>query len=149
VTFTRPYCSRIGDDANERNAVAVALHTALAVAAGKVRMLGSAAVDLAFVADGTLDVSITLQPGLGHGRRRGDRTARRAHVTDTDGSPHDIMSRTTIVTTPGLTTQLLNTPASGHHRYQVRLGRTFGCCSDSKGCPAQGRVPRPANSPIS
>ena len=99
-----------GDDADERNAVAVALHAALAQAAGKVRMLGSAAVDLAFVGDGTLESSITLgnrdwdmAAGVAIARAAG------AHVTDTDGSQHDIMSRTTIVTVPGLTTQVLDT----------------------------------------
>ena len=99
-----------GQDADERNAVAVALHAALAPAAGKVRMLGSAAVDLAFVADGTLDASITLgnrdwdmAAGVAIARAAG------ACVTDTDGSPHDITSRTTIVTAPGLTTPVLDT----------------------------------------
>lgn len=93
-----------GDDAEERNTVAVALHTALAATAGKVRMLGSAAVDLVFTADGTLDASITL------GNRDWDMAAGTAiaraagaTVTDTDGSPHDTTSQTTIVCAPGLT----------------------------------------------
>ncbi len=99
-----------GEDADERNAVAVALHAALAPAAGKVRMLGSAAVDLAFVADGTLDASVTLgnrdwdmAAGVAIARAAG------ACVTDTDGTPHDLASRTTIVTTPGLTGAILDT----------------------------------------
>ncbi|MEV0003420.1 inositol monophosphatase family protein [Micromonospora sp. NPDC050980] len=99
-----------GDDADERNAVAVALHAALAPAAGKVRMLGSAAVDLAFVADGSLDASITLgnrdwdmAAGVAIARAAG------ANVTDTDGTPHDLASRTTIVTAPGLTGAVLDT----------------------------------------
>ncbi|WP_018909246.1 inositol monophosphatase family protein [Salinispora arenicola] len=99
-----------GDDADERNHVAVALHAALAPAAGKVRMLGSAAVDLAFVADGTLDASITLgnrdwdmAAGVAIARAAG------ANVTDTDGTPHNLSSRTTIVTAPGLTGAVLHT----------------------------------------
>ncbi|PMR61330.1 inositol monophosphatase [Verrucosispora sp. ts21] len=98
-----------GDDAPQRNAVAIALHTALAPVAGKVRMLGSAAVDLALVADGTLDASITLgnrdwdmAAGVAIARAAG------AAVTDTDGSPHDSRSRTTIATAPGLTASVLH-----------------------------------------
>jgi myo-inositol-1(or 4)-monophosphatase len=109
-----------GADAEERNAVAVALHAALAPAAGKVRMLGSAAVDLAFVADGTLDASITLgnrdwdmAAGVAIARAAG------ACVTDTDGTPHDLASRTTIVTAPGLTNAVLDTLR------QVTAGTTY------------------------
>ncbi|MEU7802531.1 inositol monophosphatase family protein [Micromonospora arborensis] len=97
-----------GDDAPERNAVAIALHAALAPVAGKVRMLGSAAVDLALVADGTLDASITL------GNRDWDMAAgvavaqaAGAAVTDTDGSPHESRSQTTIALAPGLTGDVL------------------------------------------
>lgn len=112
-----------GDDAPERNAVAVALHAALAPVAGKVRMLGSAAVDLALVADGTLDASITLgnrdwdmAAGVAIARAAG------AAVTDSDGSPHDGRSLTTIATAPGLTgsvLHLLATAATGT-RYDRR-----------------------------
>ncbi|SCL13082.1 myo-inositol-1(or 4)-monophosphatase [Micromonospora nigra] len=98
-----------GDDAPERNGVAVALHSALAPIVGKVRMLGSAAVDLALVADGTLDASITLgnrdwdmAAGVAIARAAG------AAVTDTDGSPHDSTALTTIVTAPRLTGSVLN-----------------------------------------
>jgi len=49
-----------GPDAAERNQAALAVHAALASSAGKVRMLGSAAADLALVADATLDASLTL-----------------------------------------------------------------------------------------
>lgn len=49
-----------GPDAAERNQAALAIHARLARHAQKVRMLGSAAADLALVADGTLDASITL-----------------------------------------------------------------------------------------
>ena len=69
-----------------------------------VRMLGSAAGDLALVADGTLDASITL------GNRDWDMAAgaaiarlASATITDTDGSAYDSRSLTTIATAPGLT----------------------------------------------
>jgi myo-inositol-1(or 4)-monophosphatase len=98
-----------GDGAAERNDVAVDLHAALATAAGKVRMFGSAAVDLVFAADGTVDASITL------GNRDWDMAAgvaiaqaAGAVVTDTVGRPHDTTSRTTIVTAPGLTTSVIS-----------------------------------------
>ncbi|WP_229399916.1 inositol monophosphatase family protein [Micromonospora okii] len=112
-----------GDDAPERNAVAVALHTALAPVAEKVRMLGSAAVDLALVADGTLDASITLgnrdwdmAAGVAIARAAG------AAVIDTDGSPHDSRSLTTIASAPGLTGALLHilTTATTGTRYVRR-----------------------------
>jgi myo-inositol-1(or 4)-monophosphatase len=99
-----------GDGAEERNAVAVALHRELAATAGKVRMFGSAAVDLALTAAGALDASITLgnrdwdmAAGVAIARAAG------ATVTDTDGSPHTLASRTTIVTAPGLTDPLIST----------------------------------------
>ncbi|GAB3066326.1 inositol monophosphatase family protein [Micromonospora schwarzwaldensis] len=112
-----------GDDAPARNAVAVALHAALAPVAGKVRMLGSAAVDLTLVADGTLGASVTLgnrdwdmAAGVAIARAAG------AAVTDTDGSPHDSKSLTTIATAPGLTDSMLTilaTAATGT-RYDRR-----------------------------
>lgn len=92
-----------GAHADERNRVAVALHTHLAPRAQRTRMFGSSAVDLAFVADGTVDASITL------GNRNWDMAAGAviareagAAVMDTDGSNHTTASRTTIATAPRL-----------------------------------------------
>lgn len=77
-----------GTGVEARNRAALALHAQLAPAVQRVRMLGSAAVDLALVADGTLDASITL------GNRSWDMAAGTviaraagAVVCDTDGSP--------------------------------------------------------------
>ncbi len=93
-----------GPDAPERNQVALALHAALAPTAQRVRMLGSAAVDLALVADGTLGASLTLgnrpwdmAAGVAIAREAG------ALLTDTDGTPYTSASRTTIAIAPGLT----------------------------------------------
>lgn len=93
-----------GPDAPERNQVALALHAALAPTAQRVRMLGSAALDLALVADGTLGVSLTLgnrpwdmAAGVAIAREAG------AVLTDTDAVPYTSASRTTIATAPGLT----------------------------------------------
>ncbi|MCX5079097.1 inositol monophosphatase [Streptomyces sp. NBC_00513] len=98
-----------GPDGPERNRVALAIHAYLAEQAQRVRMLGSAAVDLALVADGTLDATITLgnhdwdmAAGVVLAREAG------AIVMDTDGSPHTPASLTTIATTPGLRDALLD-----------------------------------------
>lgn len=92
-----------GPDGPERNRVALAIHAHLAEQAQRVRMLGSAAVDLALVADGTLDATITLgnhdwdmAAGVVLAREAG------GVVMDTDGSPHTPESLTTIATAPGL-----------------------------------------------
>ncbi|GAA4256608.1 inositol monophosphatase family protein [Dactylosporangium darangshiense] len=97
-----------GVHAEERNRVALALHAHLASHAQRTRMLGSSAVDLAFVADGTLDASVTL------GNRSWDMAAGAviareagAAVMDTDGSDHTTASRTTIATAPGLRDSIL------------------------------------------
>ncbi|SBT40815.1 inositol monophosphatase family protein [Micromonospora narathiwatensis] len=118
-----------GDDAPERNAVAIALHTALAPVAGKVRMLGSAAVDLALVADGTLDASITLgnrdwdmAAGVAIARAAG------AAVTDTAGSPHDSRSLTTIATAPGLTGAILHILATATTGTRYASDRRAASC---------------------
>jgi len=86
-----------GPDAAERNQAALAIHAALAPSAGKVRMLGSAAADLALVADGTLDASLTL------GNRPWDMAAGAviaraagAIIMDADGSPYTLGSLATI-----------------------------------------------------
>ena len=97
-----------GPDAARRNQAALAIHAALAPRAQKVRMLGSAAADLALVADGTLDASITL------GNRPWDMAAGAviaraagAIVTDADGSPYTLGSLTTIAAAPGLSGPVL------------------------------------------
>ncbi|MGH3708840.1 MAG: inositol monophosphatase family protein [Pseudonocardiaceae bacterium] len=97
-----------GPGAPARNRVALALHAYLAPRVQRVRMLGSAAVDLAWVADGTLDASITL------GNRAWDMAAgtviaRQAHAAliDADGTPHTTGSRFTIAAAPGLRDPIL------------------------------------------
>lgn len=72
------------------------------------RRLGSAAVDLAFVAEGVVDASITL------GNRTWDTAAGAviareagAIVVDADGSPHSTRSRCAIAMAPGLRDAIL------------------------------------------
>ncbi|WP_432830605.1 inositol monophosphatase family protein [Dactylosporangium sp. CA-092794] len=118
-----------GAHADERNRVSLRLHAHLADHAQRVRLLGSSAVDLAFVADGTVDASITF------GNRAWDMAAGAviareagAAVMDIDGSDHTTASRATIATAPGLRDAILAVlaAATAGSRYtpdQVRSGR--------------------------
>jgi len=97
-----------GRGAVSRNATMLAIHAALAPRAQRVRMLGSAAVDLALLADSALGASITL------GNRTWDMAAGAviareagARVTDLDGTDHSTTSRCTIAASPGLTEDIL------------------------------------------
>ncbi|MGH3867778.1 MAG: inositol monophosphatase family protein [Pseudonocardiaceae bacterium] len=97
-----------GPDAPARNRVALALHAHLAPRAQRVRMLGSAAVDLVWVAGGMLDASITL------GNRAWDMAAGAviarqagAALFDADGTPHTTSSRFTIAAAPALRNDVL------------------------------------------
>lgn len=105
-----------GPDAPARDRTAHALHEHLAPRAGRVRMLGSAAVDLVWVADGTLDGSITL------GNRIWDTAAgiliareADAHVSDVHGARHHAASTSTVVSAPGLRDELLTTIRAAAH----------------------------------
>ena len=97
-----------GTTAAYRNPIIHALHRHLADRAQRVRMLGSAAVDLAWVADGTLDASITIgnnvwdmTAGLAIAREAG------ARVVDLDGTAHTADSAATIAIAPNVAAELL------------------------------------------
>jgi len=91
-----------------RNATALAIHTALAPRAQRIRMLGSAAIDLAWTADASLAASITLG-NQSWDMAAGSIIAREAgaHVVDLDGSTHDTTSRFTIAAAPTLLPEIL------------------------------------------
>ncbi|MEV3978077.1 inositol monophosphatase family protein [Nonomuraea sp. NPDC049758] len=98
----------VGADAAERNRPRFALTQELAARVQRVRMLGSAAIDLVWVADGKVDASVMLSnnpwdtaAGVVIAREAG------ALVVDLDGSPHDMASRATIATSPALAPELL------------------------------------------
>jgi myo-inositol-1(or 4)-monophosphatase len=98
----------IGPAAREHTAATLRLHQHLAPAVSRIRMLGSAAADLAWVADGTLDASLTLSnqwwdmaAGTAIAREAG------ALICDLDGTPHSRDSRTTIAAAPAIQPQLL------------------------------------------
>jgi myo-inositol-1(or 4)-monophosphatase len=98
----------VGVDADEKNHLRLALTEHLAGRAQRVRMLGSAAIDLAWVAEGKLDASMTMSnkpwdtaAGVIIAREAG------AVVIDQDGSDHTSSSAATIAVAPGVVEELL------------------------------------------
>ena len=99
----------VGPDARERNRLRLALTEQLAARAQRVRMLGSAAIDLAWVAHGRLDVSLTMSnktwdtaAGVIIAREAG------AVVIDQDGTDHTSDSAATIAAAPGVVDEIVS-----------------------------------------
>jgi myo-inositol-1(or 4)-monophosphatase len=99
----------VGVNAAERNQTRLAMTAILAANVQRIRMLGTAATDLAWVAEGNLDASImfTNKPwdtsaGVLIAREAG------AVVLDVDGSDHAVTSTGTIAVTAPLADQLLS-----------------------------------------
>jgi myo-inositol-1(or 4)-monophosphatase len=91
----------VGESSDERNRLRLAVVEQLANRALRVRMLGSAAIDLAWVAEARIDASITLSnkpwdmaAGAVLAREAG------AEVVDSGGAPHGISSRATLAAAP-------------------------------------------------
>ncbi|MFC8045284.1 inositol monophosphatase family protein [Nocardia sp. NPDC057353] len=98
----------VGEGAVERNRRRLAITAALAAKVERVRMFGSAALDLAWVAEGRTDGCVMLSnkpwdtaAGVLIARESG------AIVTDSDGSAHTIASRHTVAAAPGVSAHLL------------------------------------------
>lgn len=98
----------VGENADERNVARLAVTALLARNALRVRMLGSAAVDLAWLADGKVDAAVTLSnkpwdtsAGAIIAREAG------AAVVDLDGSDHTTRSRATVAVAPNLLQEVL------------------------------------------
>lgn len=98
----------VGTDAEARNRTRLHLTEALAGRALRVRMLGSAAIDLAWLAEGRIDASLTLSnhswdvaAGVILAREAG------AVVLDLNGQPHTTGSAATIALSPGLRLEVL------------------------------------------
>ncbi len=98
----------VGESAATKNPRRFATTAALAERVERVRMVGSAALDLAWVAEGRLDgcVLLTNQPwdtaaGILVAREAG------AIVTDTAGRPHDFAALETVAATPAIAGDLL------------------------------------------
>jgi myo-inositol-1(or 4)-monophosphatase len=99
----------VGDGAEELNRPRLAITGALAARVQRVRMLGSAAIDLAWVAEGRLDAHVMLNnnpwdtaAGVAIAREAG------AAVVDLDGSPHTVGSRATVAAGPDLIADFLD-----------------------------------------
>jgi myo-inositol-1(or 4)-monophosphatase len=93
----------VGDDAEAKNRLRLAITQALAATALRVRMVGSAAIDLAWLADGGIDASLTMSnnpwdmaAGVVIAREAG------AVVVDADGSAYSLQSNATIAAGPNL-----------------------------------------------
>ena len=98
----------VGKLADERNRSRLKVTEQLASSVQRVRMLGSAAIDLSWVADGRLDASVTLSnkpwdtaAGVIIAREAG------ALVIDLNGNAHSTESKETIAVSPGLADELL------------------------------------------
>nr|WP_309545927.1 inositol monophosphatase family protein [Nocardia farcinica] len=109
----------VGAGAARKNRERLAITAALAERVERVRMFGSAALDLVWVAEGRTDGCVMLS------NKPWDTAAGAliaaesgALVTDTDGSPHTVGSKHTIAAAPGLSAELLRLVAdarAGHH----------------------------------
>jgi myo-inositol-1(or 4)-monophosphatase len=98
----------VGDNAEQRNRLRLAVTSRLAAQAQRVRMHGSAAVDLAWLAHGKIDAIVTLSnkpwdmaAGVVIAREAG------AQIVDKDGSRHSLQSEATIGAGPGLIDKVL------------------------------------------
>jgi myo-inositol-1(or 4)-monophosphatase len=98
----------VGPGADEKNRARLSLTQLLAGRALRVRLLGSAALDLAWLAEGKVDASVTLSnrswdvaAGVILAREAG------ATVVDQDGSTHTTDSAATVAASPGIRDELL------------------------------------------
>lgn len=98
----------VGADAEEKNRPRLALINLLLPRVQRVRMLGTAALHMALVADGSLDAAIMFS-NKPWDTSAGSIIAREsgAVVVDVDGSPHDVASEATILLAPGIAEELL------------------------------------------
>lgn len=99
----------VGAQATEKNRVRMALNSQLAQRVQRIRMLGSAAIDLAWVAEGKLDASVMFantpwdtSAGVVIAREAG------AVVIDIDGTPHTSASVGTVAVAEPLAGELLD-----------------------------------------
>jgi myo-inositol-1(or 4)-monophosphatase len=98
----------VGEDSEVKNAQRFSITRSLVAKVERVRMLGSAATDLAWMAEGTVTASVMLSnkpwdtmAGVLIAREAG------AVVTDIDGAPHTTSSDSTIAAPPQLIEKLL------------------------------------------
>ncbi|WP_308167259.1 inositol monophosphatase family protein [Catellatospora tritici] len=108
-------------DAATENQIRLAVTAALAARVQRVRMHGSAAIDLAWLASGRVDASITMSNGLWD-MAAGVVIAREsgAMVLDADGSEYSADSSATLAITPGIAADILDLVQRANSR-QARL----------------------------
>lgn len=128
----------VGERAAAENRVRLPLYHRLATRVQRVRMLGSAAVDLAWVAEGRIDASIMLSnhpwdtaAGVVIAREAG------AVVSDIDGTPHTAHARAAIAATPGIAPELIALIAEAEREAGLSAG--VGREPRSRGWRASGR----------
>ncbi|AXX30420.1 inositol monophosphatase [Actinosynnema pretiosum subsp. pretiosum] len=99
----------VGEDAHARNRVRLALLEHFGARAQRVRMVGSAAIDLAWVADGRLDAAVMLS-NLPWDTAAGVLLVREAGglVLDAGGADHTVTSPSTVAVCPGLRDAVLD-----------------------------------------
>ncbi|MGV0157943.1 inositol monophosphatase family protein [Mycobacterium colombiense] len=97
----------VGHDAGLLNQHRLALTTELVPRVERIRMIGAATLDLAFVAEGALDACVMMS-NKPWDTAAGTLIAREAgaRLTDAQGNPHTHSSASTIVTSPGIAEQL-------------------------------------------
>lgn len=97
----------VGPDAAARNHDRLALTAALVPRVERIRMLGTATLDLALLAEGATDAAL-IMANKPWDIAAGSLLAREAGATITDihGRPHTHQSTSTIATAPGITQQL-------------------------------------------
>lgn len=97
----------VGHDAGRLNQHRLALTTELVPRVERIRMIGAATLDLAFVAEGALDACVMMS-NKPWDTAAGTLIAREAgaQLTDARGNPHTHSSASTIVTAPGIAEQL-------------------------------------------
>ncbi|MGV0770820.1 inositol monophosphatase family protein [Mycobacterium syngnathidarum] len=97
----------VGPDAAQRNQYRLALTAALVPRVERLRMLGTATLDLALLAEGATDAAI-IMANKPWDIAAGSLLAREAGaiVTDVHGHPHTHQSTSTIATTPSIAQQL-------------------------------------------
>jgi len=98
----------VGNGARQKNEKRLSAMQALSARVTRVRMFGSAAIDLVWLAKGGLDASVTLSNNAWD-VQAGALIVKEAGgvVCDLDGSPHCVSSSYTIATTPKLRDELL------------------------------------------
>ncbi len=100
----------VGERAEMKNRARLAVTAGLAAKVLRVRMLGAAAIDLAWLAQGLIDASVTLSnnpwdmaAGVVLARETGH------HVVDTNGDDYSLQSKATITAHPDILPALLAT----------------------------------------